>query len=189
MEKRKPEYIQPSLWEIFLVFCKVGVLTFGGGYAMLPIINKEAVERKKWVTQEEVMDYYAVGQCLPGIIAINTAVFVGDKIRGKKGGIVAALGVTFPSLVIIMTIAAALSQFMHLPVLQKAFYGVRIAVAALIIETIVKMWKKGIKDIFTFISFSVAFILSAFADVSTVLIIVGAVLFGIIVKTFARKEG
>lgn len=178
---------KPSWWEIFTVFIKVGALTFGGGYAMLPIINKEAVDRRGWVTQEEIMDYYAVGQCLPGMIAINTAVFVGDKIRGKRGGIVAALGVAFPSLVIIMIIAAALTPFVNHPIVQKAFMGVRIAVAALIIQSIATMWKKGIKDIYTLIAFIIVFMLSAFTKISTVLLIIAAVVFGIVVKVFAHK--
>ncbi len=169
------------------MFCKISALTFGGGYAMLPIINKEAVERRGWLTQEEVMDYYAVSQCLPGMIAINTAVFVGDKLRGKRGGIIAALGVAFPSLIIIMAIAAVLAPYMTHPIVQKAFIGVRVAVAALIIQTIATMWSKGIKDIVTVIIFIVAFALSAFTSISTVLIIVCAVAVGIVVKVFARK--
>lgn len=169
------------------MFCKISALTFGGGYAMLPIINREAVERRGWLTQEEVMDYYAVSQCLPGMIAINTAVFVGDKLRGKRGGIVAALGVAFPSLVIIIAIAAVLAPYMSHPIVQKAFIGVRVAVAALIIQTIATMWNKGIKDVFTAIVFIVAFVLSAFTDISTVLIIVCAVVLGIIVKVFVRR--
>ncbi len=177
-----------SLWELFVVFSKIGALTFGGGYAMLPIINKEAVERRGWVTQEEIMDYYAVSQCLPGLIAINTAVFVGDKLRGKRGGIVAALGIAFPSLVIIMVIAALLAPYMNHPIVQKAFIGVRIAVAALIIQSIATMWKKGVKDIFTLVTFIVALILSVLTDISIVLIIVCAVVFGIVVKVFIRKE-
>lgn len=183
----KKELKQPSLWEIFIVFSKIGALTFGGGYAMLPIINKEAVERRGWITQEEVMDYYAVSQCLPGIIAINTAVFVGSKLRGKRGGIIAALGVTFPSLVIIMIIAAVLAPYMNNPIVQKAFIGVRVAVAALIIQSIATMWKKGVKDVFTAIIFAVAFALSALTNISTVLIIVCAVVVGIVIKVFARK--
>lgn len=154
---------------------------------MLPIINKEAVERRGWITQEEVMDYYAVSQCLPGIIAINTAVFVGDKLRGKRGGIVAALGVAFPSLVILMIIAAVLAPYMSYPIVQKAFIGVRVAVAALIIQSIATMWKKGVKDVFTAIIFAVAFALSALTDISTVLIIVCAVVAGIVIKVFAKK--
>lgn len=178
---------QPSLWEIFAVFAKVGALTFGGGYSMLPIINKEAVERKGWVTQEEVMDYYAVGQCLPGIIAINTGVFVGCKVRGKSGGIAAALGIAFPSLVIIMLIAALLAPYMNLPIVQKAFMGIRVAVAALIIQAIATMWKKGIKDIFTAIIFAAAFSLAALTNISTVLIIICSVVLGIVIKVFAMK--
>lgn len=188
MQDKDQKQRKVPLWEIFLVFCKVGVLTFGGGYAMLPIINKEAVENRAWASTEEIMDYYAVGQCLPGLIAVNTAVFVGDKLRGKKGGVVAALGVALPSLVIIMLIAALLKPFMNNPIVQKAFIGVRIAVAALIIKTIITMWKTGIKDLFAVLVFAGVFLLSVFTGISTVLLILLAVALGIVVKVFLKKD-
>ncbi len=187
MEDRNQKPKNASLWEIFIVFCKVGALTFGGGYAMLPIISKEAVDNRGWATQEEIMDYYAIGQCLPGLIAINTAVFVGDKLRGKKGGIVAAFGVALPSLVIIVLIAAVLKPFMSNPIVQKAFAGVRVAVAALIVKAIITMWKTGIKDLFAVAVFAAVFVLSAFTGTSTILIIVAAVVMGIIVKVIIKK--
>ena len=101
-------------WELFWTFAKMGVMTFGGGYAMLPILQREVVENKRWVTEEEIMDYYAIGQCTPGIIAVNTATFIGQKIRGIAGGIVATLGLVFPSVVIISILAGLITNFSHL---------------------------------------------------------------------------
>ena len=110
------------LFDLFITFAKVGVMTFGGGYAMLPILQREIVENKSWATEEDLADYYAIGQCTPGIIAINTATFVGTKQKGIIGGIVASLGMVFPSLVIITAIAALLSNFADIPLVQHAFW-------------------------------------------------------------------
>ena len=107
--------------DLFLTFARVGVMTFGGGYAMLPILEREVVDGKGWATSEELMDYYAVGQCTPGVIAVNTATFIGQKQAGNLGGIVATLGIVFPSLVIITAIAGVLTNFSHLAVVQNAF--------------------------------------------------------------------
>ena len=176
-----------DLFSIFLTFCKVGVLTFGGGYAMLPIIQRYVVEDKKWATEEEVMDYYAVGQCLPGIIAVNTASFIGQKVKGKAGGIAASLGVAFPSFVIIVIIAAFIRNFIELEVIQNAFYGIRIAVAALVVDAIIKMWKKGMVDIWCYLIFAVALTLSLL-DISTIAIVVGSVLVGIVINLIRDKN-
>ena len=104
-----------SLWQLFSVFARKGAVTFGGGYAMLPILQAEVVNKYHWATDEELADYYAVGQCTPGVIAVNTATFIGMKLRGVAGALAATLGVIFPSMVIITTIAAFLSNFAHIP--------------------------------------------------------------------------
>lgn len=134
-----------ELFDLFWTFCKIGALTFGGGYAMLPLIQREIVENKKWSTEKEILDYYAVGQCTPGVIAVNTATFIGYKLRGIIGGIVATLGVIFPSIVIILIIATFLQNFADLAIVQSAFAGIRVAVVALIITTVVKLIKSSIK--------------------------------------------
>ena len=121
-----------ELWKMFFAFARIGGLTFGGGYAMLPMLQKEVVEKNGWATEEELMDYYAIGQCTPGVIAVNTATFVGQKYRGTLGAIFATLGVVFPSMVIITLIAAFISNFAHLAVVQNAFAGVRVCVCVLI---------------------------------------------------------
>lgn len=131
---------------LFFTFAKIGVCTFGGGYAMLPILQRELVDNKGWATEEELADYYAVGQCTPGVIAVNTATFVGYNRLGWLGGVVATLGVVFPCLVIIMAIAAFLSNFMHLDVVVHAFNGVRAGVVALIFSSILKLLKTSLVD-------------------------------------------
>ena len=131
---------------MMLVFCRIGGLTFGGGYAMLPILQREIVENKSWATEEDLADYYAIGQCTPGIIAINTATFVGTKQKGIIGGIVASLGMVFPSLVIITAIAALLSNFADIPLVQHAFSGIRVAVVVLIFNSVLKLSKGAVKD-------------------------------------------
>ena len=126
-------------WELFWTFAKMGVMTFGGGYAMLPILQREVVENKRWVTEEEIMDYYAIGQCTPGIIAVNTATFIGQKIRGIAGGIVATLGLVFPSVVIISILAGLITNFSHLVWVQNAFAGIQVCVCVLIFNAVVKL--------------------------------------------------
>lgn len=135
-----------KLLELFLTFAKIGVCTFGGGYAMLPILQRELVENKGWATQEELADYYAVGQCTPGIIAVNTATFVGNSQAGIVGGVVATLGLVFPSIVIIMVIAAFLSNFMHIQWVIHAFNGIRAGVVALILTSVLKLLKGAVVD-------------------------------------------
>ena len=132
--------------DLFLTFAKMGACTFGGGYAMLPILQREVVEKKGWATDEELTDYYAVGQCTPGIIAVNTATFIGFKYKGVLGGILATLGVVFPSIVIITVIAAFLSQFDQYPVVQHALVGINAAVVALIASSALKLGKNNLKD-------------------------------------------
>ena len=151
-----------ELFDLFWTFCKIGALTFGGGYAMLPLIQREIVENKKWSTEKEILDYYAVGQCTPGVIAVNTATFIGYKLKGIIGGIVATLGVIFPSIVIILIIATFLQNFADLAIVQSAFAGIRVAVVALIITTVVKLIKSSIKDYLGVIIAIIAFVISAF---------------------------
>ncbi len=132
--------------DLFLTFAKVGVCTFGGGYAMLPILQREVVEKKGWATEEELTDYFAVGQCTPGIIAVNTATFIGYKYKHILGGVTATLGLVFPSLVIITAIAAFLSNFAEIPVVQHALAGINAAVVALIAASVLKLGRSTLKN-------------------------------------------
>lgn len=171
-----------ELFDLFWTFCKIGALTFGGGYAMLPLIQREIVENKKWSTEKEILDYYAVGQCTPGVIAVNTATFIGYKLKGIIGGIVATLGVIFPSIVIILIIATFLQNFADLDIVQSAFAGIRVAVVALIITTVVKLIKSSIKDYLGVIIAIIAFVISAFIGLSPVYVVIAAALTGFISK-------
>ena len=130
------------LIKLFFTFARIGGFTFGGGYAMLPMLQKEVVEKYKWVTNDELLDYYAIGQCTPGVIAVNVATFIGQKQKGVPGAIVATLGVVAPSVVIIGVIAAFISGFRDLEVVQWAFSGIRAAVVALILSSVIKISKK-----------------------------------------------
>ena len=132
--------------DLFITFARVGVLTFGGGMAMLPILEREIVDNKHWAELEELTDYYAIGQCTPGIIAVNTATFIGQKQKGISGGIIATLGLVFPSLVIITAIAAVLTNFAEIKAVQNAFAGIRVCVCALILNSVIKLAKSSIVD-------------------------------------------
>ena len=149
------------LIDLFLTFARIGVCTFGGGYAMLPILQRELVENKKWSTEDELADYYAVGQCTPGVIAVNTATFVGRGQAGIAGGIFATLGLVFPSLVIIMVIAAFLQNFMHISWVIHAFNGVRAGVVALILSSVIKLFKNSVIDWPTRIIYAVVLVMAA----------------------------
>lgn len=154
---------------------------------MLPIIQREIVENKKWSTDKEILDYYAVGQCTPGVIAVNTATFIGYKLRGITGGIIATIGVVFPSLIIILTIASFLQNFADMAIVQSAFAGIRVAVVALIITTVIKLLKSSIKDYLGVIIAILAFIISAFLGLSPVYVVIAAGLTGFIFK-YIRGE-
>ena len=147
--------------DLFVTFAKVGACTFGGGYAMLPILQRELVEKRSWATEEELSDYYAIGQCTPGIIAVNTATFVGHKQRGVAGGVVATLGLVFPCLVIIMLIAAFLQNFAELPIVIHAFNGVRACVCALILSSVLKLLKGTVVDKATLVIYLLVLALAA----------------------------
>lgn len=168
--------------DLFCTFAKVGVCTFGGGYAMLPILQREVVERKGWTTEEELMDYYAVGQCTPGVIAVNTATFVGYKLKGALAGVVATLGVVFPSVVIIGLIAAFLQNFAHITWVAHAFAGVRACVCALILSSVIKLVKAAVVDWPSGVIFAVVLILSAFLGLSPVLLVLLAGAAGLAVR-------
>lgn len=177
-----------ELFDLFWTFCKIGALTFGGGYAMLPLIQREIVENKKWSTEKEILDYYAVGQCTPGVIAVNTATFIGFKLRGIVGGIIATLGVIFPSLIIILIIASFLQNFADMAIVQSAFAGIRVAVVALIVTTVIKLLKSSIKDYLGVIIAILTFIISAFLRLSPVYVVIAAGLTGLISKSIGGKR-
>ncbi len=168
------------LLKLFAAFARVGVLTFGGGYAMIPMLEREIVERRGWATSEELMDYYAVGQCTPGVIAVNTATFIGYKIAGNLGGVAATLGVIFPSFVIISVIAGIIENFADIPAVKSAFAGIRVCVCVLIFNAVLKLWKGAVKDKATLVLCLLVFVLSAFFDVSPIVFVVFCAAAGIL---------
>lgn len=181
------------LASLFVSFAKIGVMTFGGGLAMLPMLERELVENKKWVKTEEILDYYAVGQCTPGIIAINTATFVGYKQSKILGAIFSTAGMVFPSLVIIMIIATVLSNFADIPAVQHAFAGIRIAVCALIASAVIKLAKSNIKNLVQIIIAVTAFVIIAVFGASPVVVVIGSAVAGLVLGKFKltgkKKEG
>ena len=176
------------LLDMFLTFAKVGVMTFGGGYAMLPILQREVVDNKGWATEEELMDYYAIGQCTPGVIAVNTATFIGQKNKGILGGIVATLGVVFPSLVIISLLAGVIEAFSHIMWVQNAFGGIRVCVCVLIANAVVKLYKKAVVDKITLVIFLIVTLGSTLLDLSPVIFVVLAAVAGITLKGMEGKK-
>lgn len=173
--------------DLFFTFARIGGLTFGGGYAMLPMLQKEVVEKRGWATEEELMDYYAIGQCTPGIIAVNTATFVGQNTAGNLGGIVATLGVVFPSLIIITIIAAFLQNFADLAIVQNAFAGIRVCVCVLVFNAVMKLWKKSVVDKKTLIIFLIVMIGNFVFDIAPTIFVIFAGVSGIILKNKEAK--
>ena len=160
------------LLELFLIFAKMGAVTFGGGYAMLPILQREIVENKHWGSEEELMDYYALGQVTPGMIAVNVATFIGCKLKGFWGGVFATLGVITPSMIIITVIALFLTQFEENPYVIHAFAGIRACVCVLILDAVMKLGKKSIKDKRTLAIFIGILLIALFSPFSPIFSVV-----------------
>ena len=176
-----------SLWTLFWTFAKMGAMTFGGGYAMLPILQREVVEGKHWASEEELMDYFAIGQCTPGIIAVNTATFIGQKQRGILGGVMSTLGVVFPSVVIISILAGLITNFSHLVWVQNAFAGIQVCVCVLIFNAVVKLLKKSVVDKRTAGIFLVVLAGGVFLDISPAWFVIAAAVVGIILKNLEAR--
>ena len=176
-----------ELWELFLTFAKIGVMTFGGGMAMLPILEREVVQNKQWATEEELVDYFAIGQCTPGIIAVNTATFIGQKKKGAIGGIIATLGVVFPSLVIITILAGLITNFAHLAWVQNAFAGIQVCVCVLILNAVLKLLKKSVVDKRTAVIFVLVLLGNMLLSVSPVWFVLLSALSGIVLKNLEGR--
>lgn len=175
-----------SLWRLYALFFKMGLFTFGGGYAMLPILQSEAVDKEKWVSKEELLNYYSIGQCTPGIIAVNAASFIGYKLRGVLGLISATLGVISPSIVVITLVALIFRQYMDDQYFQWAFAGIRVSVIALILSTVWDMWQNGVKGIFGYAVFAVAALLLFWLNWSAIAIVLLAGISGLLSLLWRR---
>jgi len=175
----------PLLWKMFVSFFRIGAFTIGGGYAMLPLIEKEVVDHQKWVSEEDIVDVFAISQSVPGVIAINSSIFIGYKISGFAGAVAAALGVILPSFIIILVIAFFLLNINNNVYIQKAFTGVRAGVVGMIALAAVKLAKSAVKDKLGVGLAIAAFIAIVVFDISVILIIIGGGLIGYII--YGRK--
>ena len=170
----------PSLFALFWMFLKIGLFTIGGGLVMIPLISRKVVEEKKWITEEEMLDCIALGQSLPGVIAINSAAYVGYKKRGVKGGIMATLGVTVPSLVIIIALANVINAVNDNHFVQGAMVGIKACVVGLVICVAYDLGKKTLKNAFQWVMAVAAFICVAIFNINAIIVIICAALAGII---------
>ena len=184
-----------TLWELFSIFFKIGLCTFGGGIAMLPILERDLVENRRWATEGELLDYFAIGQATPGIIAVNVATFIGYKKARVIGGCVATFGMVCPSLIIITLIALFISNFADIWWVQKALTGINVAVAAILTSAVYKFAKKSVKDVFGFCLLVISFVAIFVFNVGTIWVIIGSALLGIILARIrgdfsaVKKEG
>lgn len=174
--------------DLFLTFARISASCFGGGYAMLPFFQQELVEKKGWLTDEELLDLNAVAQCTPGVIAVNTATFCGYRVRGFWGAIWASIGILVPPILIVTIISAFFWSFAENPWVQHALTGVRACVCALIINSTIRLYRKAVLDVPTFLVFLAVFLLAAFVGLSPAILVIGAGLFGLAYHKI-RKEG
>jgi len=175
--------------EYYLTWFRIGLFTFGGGYAMLPMIEKEVIDRHHWTTEDDVMNYYAIAQCTPGVIAVNVATFVGYFQKGVLGALVCTLGVISPSILIITAIAGVLSSFSDLAIVQHALSGIRIAVCVLMSTSILKLFKKGVIDAGAGLIFVAVLTLAVLSNLSTVVLVVASGVMGVMFSMIKAKTG
>lgn len=192
-----------DLLELYWAYLKIGCVNFGGGYAMLPLLERELVTKRGWTTMEELRDYFAIGQCTPGVIALNVSTFIGQKRKGVAGAIAAMLGFLTAPIAIILVIAAFLRNFAELEVVQHAFAGIRVCVCVLILQAVLRLWKSSVVDVFTMVLYAVILALSAVSTFTSLLpfkipaavLVILAGLAGLAAsliknkKNAARKEG
>lgn len=176
-----------QLMELFWAFFRIGSFTFGGGMAMLPMLKREVVVKYGWSTEEELLDIYAIGQCTPGIIAVNTATYIGYQQKGLLGSIFGTLGMVTPSIIIISLIATILRNFIDLPIVLHALSGIRIVVCALMLQTVYSLANAGIKNKLGLFLFLAGFLIATFTPVPTILLVLFAAIVGII--TYTKKKG
>lgn len=177
------------LLDLYITFARIGVCTFGGGLTMLPILQAEVVDKKNWATEEELLNYYAIGQCTPGVIAVNTSTFIGYKMKGLSGGIIATIGLVTPSILIISIIAAFLTTFANMAIVQNAFAAVRIAVAAMVLNTVIKMWKSTVKDKLSIAIGISALVASFVLKVSPIIIVIIGGGIGVLLPAIKGAKG
>ena len=176
------------LFEVFWVFFKIGAFTFGGGYAMIPLISRETVENKKWISDQDILDIVAIAESTPGPIAINSATFVGYKVPGTWGSFFATLGTVLPSFTIILIISFVLDEFQHLTVIKYAFEGIRAGVLALILKAFWTMYKKTPKNLISYIISALAFVMAAILKLNVLYCIIICAVIGLASSLIARRR-
>lgn len=177
-----------KLLNIYWVFAQMGAICFGGGYAMLSLLQRVIVEEHSWATEEELMDYYAIGQCTPGVIAVNTSTFIGHKLAGIPGSLAASLGFISPSILIITLIAAFLESFATNVIIAHALAGIRVCVCVLILDSVLKLGKKSVKDPISWAVFLTTAFLAFFTEIPTVALVLSAGVLGVILYVTRRNK-
>ena len=188
MEKLKGRDYFKKLWKLFITFFKIGAFTFGGGYAMIPLIQREVSEKNKWITDEEILEVVAIAESTPGPIAINSATFVGYKICGFWGSFFCTLGVVLPSFLIILCISGILELVKDYRVVKYAFMGIRAGVVALVIKALIKMYKACPKSVVSYIIMGLSFVFAVFTDISMIYVIILCAVIGLISATVAERR-
>ena len=182
-----------ELLDLYITFARIGCVTFGGGYAMLPILERELVDKRHWTTMDDLRDYFSIGQCTPGIIALNVSTFIGEKKKGIPGALCATTGFLTGPVTIILIIAAFLTNFAEQPIVQHAFAGIRVCVCVLIVQAVLRLWKSSVVDAFSLFLYLLIFVLNAFSGVlpvkvpAAVLVICAGVI-GVAVSMRNRKK-
>ena len=177
-----------TLWQVFATFFKIGAFTFGGGYAMIPLIQRETVDNHKWVTEDDILEIIAIAESTPGPIAINSATFVGYRTCGVLGSVAATLGVVLPSFAIIFALSFVLRQFQELKAVQYAFNGIRAGVMALLCKALWGMYKKNKKNWASYTIMAGSFLLTAIVDVSVLPVLAGCAVFGLITAKIMERK-
>ena len=173
---------------LYLAFLRIGAVNFGGGYAMLPLLERDLVQDRGWTTTQDLTDYFAIGQCTPGLIALNVATFIGSRRKGVAGAIAATLGFITIPIIIILIIATFLQGFADMPVVQNAFAGIRVCVCALILNAVIKLWKKAVVDIPTLLIFLAVLLLAVLTKLSPVIFVLASGLAGVALKAREAKR-
>jgi len=177
-----------TLWQLFLTFFRIGAFTFGGGYAMIPLIQKETVENKKWVTDDDILDIIAIAESTPGPIAINSSTFVGYRVAGFWGSFFATLGMVLPSFTIILFISYVLKEFQDIKAVQFAFNGIRAGVLALLIKALWSMYKKAPKGLAAYIVMALSFVLVAFLKINVIYVLILCAVIGLASSFYAERR-
>ena len=176
------------LWQLFLTFFRIGAFTFGGGYAMIPLIQKEVVENKKWASDDDILDIIAIAESTPGPIAINSSTFVGYRVAGFWGAFFATLGMVLPSFTIILIISYILKEFQDIKAVQFAFNGIRAGVLALLIKALWSMYKKAPKGLVSYIVMALSFILVAFLKINVIYVLILCAVIGLVSSFMAERR-